>query len=385
MKFLNTNALFFILIFFSINNFGQIKRVIVEESTGTWCGSCGFGGIYFDYLEENYPNAIPVAVHTGPGGQDPMAIFNIELYMIPYFSGSPTFLFDRKDFPENPSSKPAISASNPWSNGLDVLDSYMDQIYNETPIATIGVDQNYNSSTREISVTITSNFIENVTGDFRLNCFILEDSVTGGTEYDQANSNFSGWTDGPAFLQELIDESPVIVGYEHNHVLRAALGNPEGATASIPTNVSLGSSYSKTFTYTLPAEFDENNITLIGMLQRYGADVVNDREIENANSQHLNTGTASTLELSQSFIEISIYPNPITENSSIEIYVRNSDKITCELMNLNGQRVKELFNQHFTQGEYLIDLKINNLANGMYYLKFTNSETSTVKKIVVSK
>ena len=181
MKYLKTVKLLVLFTAMSVYSYGQtpIKRVLVEESTGTWCASCGFGGIYFEHLEEIYPNAIPVAVHTGPGGQDPMAIFSVELYMIPYFSGSPTFLFDRKDFPDNPGTKPAISASNPWANGLETLDSYLGQIYNQTPIATIGIDQSYNPSTRELSVTITSNFIQDATGDFRLNCFTFRENGVG--------------------------------------------------------------------------------------------------------------------------------------------------------------------------------------------------------------
>jgi len=388
-------SLVFILTFFYVSSFGQssnndvkvdpIKRVLVEESTGTWCASCGFGGIYFEHLESNYPNAIPVAVHTGPGGQDPMAIFSVELYMSNYFGGSPTFLFDRKNFPNNPSTKSSVSGSNPWAHGLDTLDSYLDLVYNQAPIATVGITQSYDISNREITITVTANFIENATGNFRLNCFILEDSVTGGAEYNQANSNFSGWTAGPSYLQELIDESHPIVGYVHKHVLREMVGNPEGMTANIPTTVASGSSYSKTFTYTIPVEFDENNISLVGLIQRYGSDVVADREIVNANSQDLSLVPNSISETAQNFVDISVFPNPVTEKSSIEFYVRKNDNIKCDLINSFGQLVKPLFNNYFTQGEYRVDFDRSNLSNGVYFLRFSNSETTVIKKIVVSK
>jgi hypothetical protein len=380
-------SLFSLLTSLSFSVYGQdpVKRVLVEESTGTWCASCGYGSIYFEHLENNYPNTIPVAVHTGPGGQDPMAVFSLEVYMLDYFSGSPTFVFDRKDFPSNPGSKPSISASNPWENGLDTLDKYMDLIYNQAPLATVGIDQTYNEATRELSVTITSNFIENTTGEFRLNCFILEDSVVGDASYDQANSNFSGWTGGPAYLQELIDESHPIVGYVHNHVLRAALGDPEGATASIPTTVNSGSSYSKTFTYTLPNEFNENHINLVGLVQRYGANKVADREIVNANSQHLNIGVTDISELANDFIDISIYPNPIKDHSSMEFYVNTNSKVSCDLINVNGQKMKSLFDKNFKAGEYKINIDASNLSNGIYFLNFTSSNQTIVKKIIINK
>ncbi len=387
MKELRTVYLFLIIILFSTYGYSQtpIKRVLVEESTGTWCASCGFGGIYFEHLKTNYPNAIPIAVHTGPGGQDPMAVFKIELYMIPYFSGSPTFLFDRKDFPGNPGSKPAISASNPWEYGLDTLDKYMDLVYNQLPLATVGITKSYNSSTRDLSVTITANFIQNATGNFRLNCFIVEDSVTGGVAYDQANSNFSGWTSGPSYLQTLIDAPAVISGYVHNHVLRETLGNPEGVAASIPTNVVSGSNYSKTFNFTLPVEYDENNISLVGLIQRYGPDVVKDREIVNANAVILIDETTSIVENEAEIDKIRVYPNPIESSSIVEFYVSSTGHVTCELYNLDGRKLKTIFNRKLVQGEYRETLSNLSLTTGSYLLVFKQDGKVKSKKIMVQK
>ena len=376
------------LLLASINIIAQptpIKRVLVEESTGTWCASCGYGGVYFEHLATNYPNVVPIAVHTGPGGQDPMAILSIELYMIPYFSGSPTFLMDRKDFPENSSSKPAISASNTWEHGLDTLDHYMNKIYNDAPLATIGISQTYDAVTRLITATITSNFVTNTTGNFRLNCFIVEDSVTGGPEYDQANSNFSGWTGGPSYLQDLINAPHPIPNYAHNHVLRAMLGNPEGVSASIPTTVIDGASYSSIFTYTIPADFDENQIFLIGVIQNYGPNKVADREIVNVNSQHLSTIPTSVSNLPTDFIDVNIFPNPITDQSVIEFYAKNSENVSCILYNIQGQMVKEIFSQDFKPGEYRINLNQQDLRNGTYILRFFNDNTSINKRIVINK
>ncbi len=360
-----------------------VKRVLVEESTGTWCASCGYGGIYFEHLETNYPNAIPVAVHTGPGGQDPMAVLSLELYMLDYFSGSPTFLFDRKDFPSNPNTKPSVSASNPWENGLDTLDSYLDMVYNQSPLATVGITQSFDSGTRELSVTVTANFIQNTTGEFRLNCLVVEDSVTGGSEYDQANSNFSGWTSGPAYLQYLIDAPAVIPNYVHNHVLREALGNMEGQSASIPTTVTAGSSYSKTFAYTLPTDYDENNIKLVGLVQRYGSDKINDREIVNANSVSLLGGTASIQNEEAIGKKIRFYPNPLNQGTDLEFYIPESGHVSCTLYNLQGQKLEVLFDQHLVQGEYRKSLNSLNLSKGTYILVLQQNGIFTREKLIL--
>ena len=362
-----------------------IKRVLVEEFTGTWCASCGYGGIYFKHLEDNYPNAIPVAIHNG-FMVDPMEILEIEIYMVDYFGGSPTFLFDRTDFAENSQTDASISASNTWEHGLDTLDYYMEKLYNEAPLATIGISQTFDPSTRLITATITSNFIDNANGNFRLNCFIVEDSVTGGTEYDQSNQNFSGWTGAPSYLQELVDQPAIISGYVHNHVLRGMLGNPEGVSASIPTSVIDGDSYSKEFTYTLPDDYDANQISLVGVLQRYGSNKITDREIVNANSQKLLSGPpTSTASLNKEFIDLKVYPNPISEGSKIEFYAKESGNISCTLYNTQGQKIKDIFHENFVQGEYSLNLGIKNLDNGIYFLKFSNKKYNSIKRIIVTK
>lgn len=356
-----------------------VKRPLVEEYTGTWCASCAFGNVYFDHLADNYPNAIPVAIHSG----DVMQNLSVVLYMTNYFDALPTFLYDRVDFPTNPETAPAVSAY-PWQTGLDTLDHYLEMQYNQAPIATVGIDQSYDPITRELSATITANFIEDATGDFRLNCFVLEDSVTGGPDYDQTNSNFSGWTGGPAYLQDLINSPAIIQGYVHNHVLREMLGTPEGADASIPASVMSGSTYSKTFTYTIPAEYNENQISLVGVIQRYGASLENDRNVVNANSQHLNIESTNALSnIGSEITDIRVYPNPIESTSKIEFYVKKTGTLSCALYNTLGEKVMNVFDQHFTQGEYSVNIGEFGLSSGVYYLRFNQNDSFQTEKVSV--
>lgn len=357
-----------------------IKRPLVEEYTGAWCASCGFGSVYFEYLAEEYPNAIPVAIHNG----DVMQNLSMILYMTDYFSGSPTFLYDRVDFESNTGEAAAISAY-PWPNGLDTLNKYLDIQYNQIPIATVGIDKTYNPDTRKMTATVTANFLEDAEGEFRLNCFVLEDSITGGTEYDQANSNFSDWTSGPEYLQALIDSPPVITNYYHNHVAREMLGTPAGADASIPENVPATTSYSKTFEYIIPEEYNENQISLVGLLQRYGGQTIsNEHRIENAVSKHLlpRYGVGVTND-EAAILNVSIYPNPITNNASVEFYLKKNGRVSCELYDALGRRVKLIFNENFTQGEYKIPLGQLNLTTGIYLLKFNQNGLIQTKQICI--
>ncbi len=378
-----TISISFLLLLISNINFSQapIKRVLVEELTGAWCSSCAFGSIYSKHLENNFPNSIFVAIHSN----DSMQNTSVRNYMANYFSSLPTFLYDRTDFPQNPRTTAGVSAY-PWATGLDTLDHYINKVYNALPLATVGISQTYDSNTRQLSVTVTANFIANASGSFRLNCFLVEDSVTGGSAFDQNNSNFSGWTSGPTYLSSLISKPSTITGYVHNHVLREMLGTPAGATAGIPTTVVSGNSYSKTFNYTIPAHFDHKQISLVGVIQKFGSDIVADRQIVNAYSQPLyfGTSTASIKKIKEDFVSLSIYPNPIVASSKIEFYVKNDEEISCDLYDMKGQVVKHVFDKHFVTGEYRISLNELNLSNGTYMIKFSNSQSSIIKKIVVS-
>jgi hypothetical protein len=382
MKIKITLSLLLAITSFYSNCQTAIKRVVVEENTGTWCSSCAYGSVYFKHVKENYPNAIPIANHNGSFNGEPMAVWDDEIYFLDYYSGSPTFLFDRTDFPENSQSKAGISASNTWAHGLDTLDYYMDKVYNQAPLATVGVDRSYDEGTRLVTVTITANFVENATGNFKLNCFVVEDSVTGGSDYDQANSNFSGSTSAPAYLQELVDLPASIVGYSHGHVMRTMLGTPSGADAGIPTTVSSGASYSKEFTYTVPDGFDPDQISLVGVIQRYGPDKLADRQIVNANSVHLLASTSGIQASNKNVVEMNVYPNPITDNSVVEFYLKNSGHVFCSLYNIQGQLIKEIFNENLTQGEYRIDINSEELNEGVYILKFSQDGRNQIKKII---
>ena len=42
------------------------KRVVIEESSGTWCPFCPQGIVGMETIEQQYPNTvIPIAVHNG--------------------------------------------------------------------------------------------------------------------------------------------------------------------------------------------------------------------------------------------------------------------------------------------------------------------------------
>ena len=84
---------------------------------------------------------------------------------------------------------------------------------------------------------------------------------------------------------------------------------------------------------------------------------------------------------------ISIYPNPISSNISIELYQIENSALTIEIFNIKGQKVSNIFNAYIEKGQHNLrfDLKTNNakIASGVYFLRITNSSSAITKKILI--
>ncbi|WP_395052516.1 endonuclease [Flavobacterium sp.] len=78
------------------------------------------------------------------------------------------------------------------------------------------------------------------------------------------------------------------------------------------------------------------------------------------------------------FASISVYPNPTTDNK-----INIDSEIAIEeiqLININGQIIKEIKNPIFTNNSYSLE----NLPQGFYFLKLTSNNQSLVKKVVIN-
>ena len=79
-----------------------VKRVLVEEGTGAWCGYCPRGATTLINTIEKYPGkVIGVAVHNNNGrglAGDQMTIPEEAEYSTAYMNGFPNMTIDRKRF-----------------------------------------------------------------------------------------------------------------------------------------------------------------------------------------------------------------------------------------------------------------------------------------------
>jgi len=238
------------------------KYVLVEEGTGTWCGWCPRGHVFNEYMEENYPEAIVIAVHNG----DPMTDTEWDGLIGQYIGGYPSGVVDRA-FETDPQ---------------DFEQVFLER-REEIALAEVGTIVNYNAATREVSVEVTGNFITDISGtDYRFNAMVVEMHVTGtASSYNQVNYYAGGSNGAMGGYENAADPVPA-ADMVYDHVGRKLLGGTWGVDGSLPDNIERDTPYSHTFSYTLPDGYNQENIRIVGVVQKYVPGNVYASNIENA-------------------------------------------------------------------------------------------------------
>jgi hypothetical protein len=89
------------------------------------------------------------------------------------------------------------------------------------------------------------------------------------------------------------------------------------------------------------------------------------------------SGLLSTPEIKQS-IRANIYPNPSNEQINISIETNYNDAFKIQILNLQGQIVKELVPSF--KSNYLYTENINDLKNGLYIIEIIGSKNILKQK-----
>gem|GEM_PF-5257689 len=276
------------------------KHVLLEEYTHTYCGPCYNGDLDLEELLAAHSQLSAVSIHNDVA--DPMS-FSDGTALDTYFSTAhPNFVFDRYLF--NPNTE---YSSMIWSGGNspDLTKRFNMKEGLEVSIS----EQNYDPASRLLTVTLRANFYANYEDALAWNVWVLEDSIFG---YQASAPNPNN--------------------YYHNHVARSILGGIWGESMS--TSTLDGTTAYHTFSYTLPSNFDENQIRVIGFVQRKDGERL---ELVNTSDdlkiqEHYVGLTAKSIQ------QCKVYPNPTAGMLEIETNAPIQRIIVVDLM---GTKVME--------------------------------------------
>jgi len=330
------------------------KVVVGEEATGTWCPWCVRGTVFMDKYENEFEDFwAGIAVHNG----DPMVVTDYDAAIGNFIGGYPSSLVDRG---------PEVDPS--------AMDSDFYTRLATAPAAMISNASVWNAGTRELQVTVSADFDMAADNNWRLACVLTEDGVTGtDSGYDQANA-YAGGGNGEMGGYELLPSPVPAAQMVYDHVARDIAPDWDGEPTSFPATVNIGETHSVTFTFTLPAAWNENNMHVIGMLLNPTGG------IDNAGKSTIFSDTGvDELDNASTF---RMYPNPANTVAFIEANFDNNSEVSISLVDMSGKEVGSKNYGIVSVGSKL-PINTTSLETGVYLVNVTINNVQMTQRLIV--
>jgi hypothetical protein len=244
------------------------KKVLIEEFTGAWCGYCPDGAyIVNNLINDNDGRVVGVALHAGNPTGDAMEIEHTNYLEATYQNtGFPSGMVDR------------VTVNGSTSLNRGYWEFFANDQLLKTAVCGLAILSEVNG--KNATVEVHAGFNSTLNGDYRLNVYLIEDGVTGeGYGYDQRNY------DNTVVESPFYDLGDPIVGYEHNHTLRAVLSEPLGDEID-PPSLASGGEYIETYTVDL-SSYNKNNLSIVAFVSNIGS-TITEHEIMNVQKCDIN-------------------------------------------------------------------------------------------------
>ncbi len=92
--------------------------------------------------------------------------------------------------------------------------------------------------------------------------------------------------------------------------------------------------------------------------------------------------TTGVKEINSSVSQISVFPNPATDITTISYYLKQNQTIKIDLISINGTVVKQLYNQEETPGFHSQILNLQGVASGVYFIKTSANQQKVSQKLI---
>lgn len=238
----------------------QQRQVLIEEFTGVRCINCPNGAIVIEeLLTANSPRLIAISIHAGqfaPPYAENQFDFRTQVgdNLINYLSqpfGFPSAVVSRKQFPNQFSLQ---LGQNEWAG-------YIAEELALPVKVKIDIQPEFNATSRNATIDVTLFVEENITEpDVRLSVIFTENNIVDA--------------------QLTPDSSPDLdLDYKHKHVLRGMATPFDGEP--ITDALIVGAQIARSFDYSIPAEWNEDNVSIIALVSLAGAnkDVIQAHEV----------------------------------------------------------------------------------------------------------
>jgi len=79
------------------------------------------------------------------------------------------------------------------------------------------------------------------------------------------------------------------------------------------------------------------------------------------------------------------FPNPFNPVTTIRFYLPKSEKVTLNIYDLLGRKVRTIINGKMTAGEHSVDFNARNFASGLYFYRLKTANSTLTKKMLIIK
>ncbi len=292
------------------------KSVFIEQYTGTWCQFCPNPNATTNTLNED-PLIVVAKHHNNDGLTSASSLAYWAQFNAEY---SPAGVMEQEEF----GTLPDDAAYDQWS-------ARADQRKLGVSPAVITISPAFNDWTRLLTVDVTTTFTAAVSGDFTLNAYLLEDNVAGPQ------------TAAPS-------------GYIHHQVVREVLGGANG-TAGIPATTAIGVPYAHQYTFTVPQEWNSDNLRVIAMVTEHRTSGTHTVNVADADVVYVGVEEHAASPI------ISVQPNPAA--GALRIQLRDATPARIQVIALDGRSCIDL---RSIGGVITID-EFEQLAPGAYMLR----------------
>ena len=344
-----------------------VKKVVLEDFTGTWCGWCPEGTEVLEDLEAVYSGTFfPVATHYGDPLEIPEGTAVVDGVDV---TGFPSGCVDRVIYQGQ--------VRIPMNRGY-WYSTFM-QRRNATAIASVSftnltVDRNSNTFRGKVNVEFVSAPTPGV--PINLQVYVLEDSIKAVGNLAQLN-----------FSDEVQSGASPLANWYHNHTLRKALGDAWGWSNVVPATPQLNTKYSKDFEYSVPPNIVVDKVHFLGFAA-YNGSAFSQKEILNSESISTTSFTPTSIKnVNAVKKDLSIYPNVVESNQQINVTynLATSGDVAVNVFDNTGKLVATPFRSyeiagHHTANFYASDYK---LAAGIYLMQVVSGNELFTGKLVI--
>lgn len=365
---MKTKLLVLLLSVLTIPAIGQATRkILVEEFTGDWCGYCPEGHEILDNIITNNPNRIvAVGMHYNDFLESSYSLAMVSNLSVAAY---PRAAVDRFTYSGG---NAFVMSRSYWTGAVAAR-------LNVSSPVTININPSYNPGTRILNVTVDYTFLSGYGEDTRITCLLIEDSISS------SQTNYYNTTSGSPFY----GLGNPIPNYQQLHTQVALLSADNWGDINHPATVASGQSFSKSYSYTLPATMNDDHVKIVAFInERVGASPTQSSGTEILNSEVKSIWASATGMSEVSFDgSLQVSPNPFSMLASIGFNLRESVNVNAYITDLNGKFIKQLINEKRASGKHDIfwagdDESGQSVSGGIYLVHITTPFSKLTSKLV---